>query len=70
MKEVSYVIGLPISKGKTGSSRGFSGAPTITSFPLDFNKAIKGKSGWTAETVSIMPSIVPTAAYQISRTKD
>uniref|UniRef100_A0A7C9DB75 Uncharacterized protein n=1 Tax=Opuntia streptacantha TaxID=393608 RepID=A0A7C9DB75_OPUST len=55
-------IFLPISKGKAGSSSGLSGAPTITSFPWDFNRSISGSRGCTADTVSIMPSIVPLAA--------
>nr|GMD54671.1 hypothetical protein Iba_chr11dCG0620 [Ipomoea batatas] len=53
---------LPVSRGKTGSSRGFSGAPTSTSFPLGFNRFINGAIACTAETVSIIPSNVPIAA--------
>ena len=53
---------LPMSKGKTGNSSGFSGAPTITSFPCDFNRPIRGRRGCIAETVSMIPSNVPWAA--------
>ena len=51
-----------MSKGKTGNSSGFSGAPTITSFPCDFNRPIRGRRGCIAETVSMIPSNVPWAA--------
>lgn len=52
-------------KGKTGSSRGLSGAPTTISLPWDFKRPSNGNMEWAAETVSIMPSSVPLAAYQI-----
>jgi hypothetical protein len=53
---------LPKSRGNTGSSSGLSGAPSITSFPWDFNRPINGKIGCTADTVSTIPSIVFMAA--------
>jgi len=56
------LIELPISRGKTGSSSGFSGAPSKTSFPWDFNRSINGKMECAADTVSRIPSIVFLAA--------
>lgn len=61
-KIIDSTINVPKSRGNTGNSRVFSGAPSITSFPWVFNKLINGRSGWIAETVSMMPSSEPAAA--------
>ena len=53
---------LPRTKGKIGSSRGLSGRPTVMSFPFIFKRPSKGAKGWTAAIVSIIKSMVPTAA--------
>ena len=47
-----------------------SGAPNIISFPSRFNSSIKGFKAWGADTVSMMPSIVPSAAYVTPIIKD
>jgi len=51
-----------MTKGNIGSSRGLLGRPTVISFPLTFSKVSSGYRGCTADTVSIMKSMVPIAA--------
>lgn len=55
-------------KGKTGRSSGCTAIPTVTTFPLVFNNVIKGSRGRTAGTVSMIPSIVLMAAYNVIKT--
>lgn len=59
-------INLPKIKGNTGISSGWGIAPTIISLPWGFNIPRYGKSGWTAETVSIIPSNVLSAPCYIN----
>ena len=49
-------------KGNTGSSKGFSGAPTIIILPWAFSKKINGTREWTADTVLMIPSMLPMEA--------
>ena len=56
-----------ISNGKTSSSSGFTGAPTIMSFPCVFSRPSRGMRGCYAETVSMIPSNVPWAAYVVDK---
>lgn len=54
---------LPPIRAKAGISSGFSGAPTKTNFPCVLTSDSRGRRGWVAETVSMIPSKVPLAAW-------
>lgn len=54
---------LPRTRGKIGSSSGFSGKPKVTSFPFTLSKLNNGNRECCADTVSNTKSIVPIASF-------
>uniref|UniRef100_A0A0A9DN20 Uncharacterized protein n=1 Tax=Arundo donax TaxID=35708 RepID=A0A0A9DN20_ARUDO len=59
----------PGTMAYTGSSSGLDGAPTTTICPSGFSSASSGVIGCHADTVSMMPSMVPVAAFICSASR-